>query len=530
MHRTLAAVRQIPPMRSYRVARRSFLFGLGGALGLKVLLRNLEASAQGATSPPRLLVMFWPGGTIRYHFEPDGVGAGYTTSRILQPFEAAGLREDLIVLYGLAVRGIDAGCGGGAESGTVMATTGTNLPGTRDNGGEQDDGVAGGPSFDQIFLHNVPELQTPGRGYANAIGDNRVDSNEISARCLSYSYAMRSVDAARISPGCDERGSLMEATPLLPTLRPFDLYTELFGNFMPGGADQEALAQAIARRQSVLDFSLDELERLKTLAPHSESAKIDQHAEIIRQVEQQLGSDPSGLPEGCSVPGVPDAALTGQEGSSFTYNDPETAEPDHPLHRQLGIAHTSLLRAAFQCDLIRVASFQWAPATSHVSFGDMFPPNPGANYQHHPLGSMITDRRQTLDAPPSDEHAAGIIEFLANVHSWYNAETAAILQGFKAATDVFGGALLDHTIVPFVTDKAEMTDSREPLPALILGGRALGMIGGQAQTFSTYRSHNDLWMTIAQAYLKTDDPLARLELESFYKVGVAPIAGLWQPV
>ncbi len=34
-------------MRSYRFARRSFLAGIGGAVGLEVLLQNLEASAQG---------------------------------------------------------------------------------------------------------------------------------------------------------------------------------------------------------------------------------------------------------------------------------------------------------------------------------------------------------------------------------------------------------------------------------------------------------------------------------------------------
>lgn len=50
---------------------------------------------------------------------------------------------------------------------------------------------------------------------------------------------------------------------------------------MPGGADNEALSLALRRRQSVLDFSFDELGRLKTLAPQSEAPKIDQHAEII---------------------------------------------------------------------------------------------------------------------------------------------------------------------------------------------------------------------------------------------------------
>ncbi|HEU5073770.1 MAG TPA: hypothetical protein VFU02_06345, partial [Polyangiaceae bacterium] len=82
--------------RSYRLARRSFLAGIGGAIGLRILLRNLEAGAQDAAPPPRFLMTHWPVGTIRYHFLPTGSGTTYTTSRILQPFEDAGLREDMI--------------------------------------------------------------------------------------------------------------------------------------------------------------------------------------------------------------------------------------------------------------------------------------------------------------------------------------------------------------------------------------------------------------------------------------------------
>jgi hypothetical protein len=46
-------------MMSYRFKRRSFMQGVGGALGLKIMLRNLEAGAEGAKSPPRLLVTHW---------------------------------------------------------------------------------------------------------------------------------------------------------------------------------------------------------------------------------------------------------------------------------------------------------------------------------------------------------------------------------------------------------------------------------------------------------------------------------------
>ena len=43
-------------MRSYRFARRSFLASIGGAFGLRIMLDDFEAMAQGATSPPRFLM------------------------------------------------------------------------------------------------------------------------------------------------------------------------------------------------------------------------------------------------------------------------------------------------------------------------------------------------------------------------------------------------------------------------------------------------------------------------------------------
>lgn len=105
------------------------------------------------------------------------------------------------------------------------------------------------------------------------------------------------------------------------------------------------------------------------------------------------------------------------------------------------------------------------------------------------------------------------------------------------STDIFGGNLLANTIIPYVTEVAETNHSKSQLPAIIFGGSALGMRGGQWQSIN--RPHNDLWMTIAQAYLKTTSPLARLPAtfqygnpavtltNTFQRSNVAPIPGLW---
>src|SRR5689334_2553567 len=497
-------------MQSYRFARRSFLAGLGGAFGLKIMLRNLEAMAQGATSPPRFLLMHWPVGTIQYHFLPTGSGTSFTFSRILKPFEP--LKADTIILYGLADRP-RVTCGGGHEAGTPLTTTGAAVPGCRANGGEADDGVAGGPSFDQIFLKNVTQLQRPGVGYVNTICDARVDSQETSTQCLSYSYTMKSVQNT-------SGATIQEATPLLPDLKPIDAYNRLFSGFVPGtdagttgGGDagvNQMLLKTLKERRSVLDYATRELARLKTLAPGEQAPKIDSHADAIRSMEKQVSDQINAIGDGgtgggstgganCVKPAAPDPALSGKTGSKNDYGNTTTTTADDMIHEQIGKTHAAIIRAAFQCDIIRVGTFQWSPGTNHVSFAGLH--LDGKTHMHHPESHQVQDTAFFNGAPPTDAMRLGVYDFCASVHTWYNQKTADILTDLKNAKDAFGNSLLDYTIIPYITEVAEANHSRSPKPALIFGGAKLGMQGGQFQRFTTARPHNDLWLTIAQAYL-----------------------------
>jgi hypothetical protein len=501
--------------------------GVGGAFGLKILLRNLELRAAGAGSPPRFLMTHWPVGTMRHHFKPTGTGTGYTTSRILQPFETAGLRDDMIVLYGLSHNGIGTGQGGGHEAGTPMMSTGANCPGTRANGGEEDDASAGGPSWDQILLNRVPALKRPGVGYVNAICDARVDSLETSTQCLSYSYDTRSIASAR------PRGQITEAVPLLPTLSPFQLYANLFSGFMPGdpGTNQEEVLRLLRARKSVLDNSLAELAELRLLAPASEWGAIDSHIETIRKIETQLSeqiANGGGTNEGCVLPPEPDESLKGETGSKFDYDDPTSNDSDEEVHELVGKTHMSIIRAAFQCDIIRVATFQWSPGTNHVSFAGLDPNNPEQIYMHHPLSHKMGDPAFYNGSPPGGSNAY-IYEAMVNANTWYFQKYADILSEFKTAVDAFGNSLLDYTVIPMVTEVAEAGHTRSPMPGLIFGGRALGMQGGQFQDFqSRTRSHNDLWLTCAQAFLG-EDPMPAFQEDVFVKDNVSPIDGCWAP-
>jgi hypothetical protein len=518
-------------MRSYRFTRRSFLTAVGGALGLEVLLRNMEAMAAGATPPPRFLLTHWPVGTLRQRFLPSGNGSTYTPSPIIKPFEDAGLRNDMTVFYGFTDGHLRCPGGGGHEAGTPFTTTCATAAGTRQNGGEGDDGVAGGPSMDQVFLKNVQALQRPGQGYANVICDSRVDSNETSTQCLSYSYTSRSIASA--NPG----GNISEYTPLLPRLGPVQLYADLFSSFMPGGntpANQDAAIRALKMRKSVLDFAMSELNELKRLAPAGEAPKIDLHAEAIRKIEMQLATQiqQGGATMGalCGVPMKPADNLAGKKGNSAGYGAEQTQTDDAPIHEQVAKAHAAILLAAFQCDIIRVATFQFSPGTNHVSFKGMWPSDPNKSFMHHPVSHMSPFLSGAASqAPPTSGQAKDIYEFLCNVQTWYNQRMADILKSFKAAQDGFGGSLLDYTVIPYVTEVAEANHSRGPKAAFLFGGTKLGLKHGTFQNFQQQRPQLDLYLTCAQALLKTSDPKSVLSSERFmqFNPNAAPISGLW---
>jgi hypothetical protein len=534
--------------RSYRFARRSFLAGIGGAFGLKIMLRDFEAMAQGMTAPPRLLMVHWPVGTIKHQFlpnggaKPNGVSTITQWSPILKPFLDKGLADQMSLFWGLRDLGPTNGAGG-HEGGTPMSSTGCGCPGTRQNGGEADDGVAGGPSWDQIILEDVKDdpatgaiaMQRPGIGYANAICDQRIDAQETSTRCISYGHKTQQIKAANTA------GMITEHVPLLPELAPAQLYTKIFSGFMPGGnteANQAAAKLALQQRKSVLDFSLRELDEIKKLAPATEAQKIDIHADVVRKIEMQVSDLLNGnvvTPSGCVVPPMPDANIKGQVGSSNPYGANDVPDADDQIHEQIGKLHASILLAAFQCDIIRVGSLQWSPGTNHVSFKGLRPDEPNKIFMHHPQSHKIGGGRDKyFDAPPpdSDPTLKAIAQFMANVHTWYNDKTADIINTFKNATDVFGSNMLDQTVIPLFTEVAMATHERDPKAALIFGGKALGMQHGNYVNFEDgsgtgTRAHVDFWATVAQAFFRSNDPAAYLGGLEF-ATAPKPIAGFWQ--
>jgi hypothetical protein len=508
-------------MTSYRFQRRSFLQAICAAAGLDVLLGTLEAVAQGATSPPRLLVTHWPVGAVTTGWAPTSGSVG--GSAILKPFADTGLAADVTAFRGFRISQLASPSGGGHEAGTVKVMTGVPSPGTRAGEPEQDDAFAGGPSFDQIFLKNVPALRAPGggTGYANSICDSRVDVGEISTQCLSYDYATIPVRAANAA------ATTTQNAPLMPILSPLQQWTNLFQAFIPGNGGSSgatALAKAIVGKRSVLDFALGELARLRRIAPAGARDNIDIHSQAIRNAERQLGGASSGGTTGstgadagnpsCIAKPAQPMGLgamgggSGNAGLQYSANLDQSTTDDTATLAAVGKLHTDIFKAAFICDILRVGTFQWCPGTNHVAFKGMMPGDPDGIYQHNPTSHRI-NHEDCLANP-----LGAVAQFLANVHTWYNQQHAAIFADWKTALDGFGNSLLDFTVVPFVTEVEDCGGGWNNMAALIIGGKRLGF------THNVYKTGNftinQFWGTVGQAFGYTNtEPVG------------APIDGLW---
>jgi hypothetical protein len=255
----------------------------------------------------------------------------------------------------------------------------------------------------------------------------------------------------------------------------------------------------------------------------------------VRAVEKELSETLSSGETGkntCTVPAAPDPDLKGRTGSKFDYGNEATATSDEEMHERIGKAHAAVILAAFQCDIIRVATFQWSPGTNHVSFKGRYPAEPERSFMHHPMSHRIGSQ-SFFNGPPQTGTSpdASLYQFLVSINTWYNEKTCEILQSFKAAKDGWGNSILDYTVVPYVTEVGDPSHARGPKASLIFGGKALGMKGGQFLNFENNRRPQlDVYLTAAQALFGHDDPLGALPAatEKFDRSGAGPIAGLWE--
>jgi len=487
---------------SYRMARRSFLRACGGSAALLLpLLRDIEARADGAGAPLRFLIIHKPLGVQWAKWRPAATAttATFTLPACSAAFEP--LRSKMVLIDGVNI----VGGAGSAEGGVVALMTGQTALGKIG----QQDWAAGGASIDQILLARSPKLGGPTTTARTAFGslqlaaDIRADRDEVAPRVLSY-----------LDPLPGQTDIQKARQPLYPETQPIAVFNRLFGGALPPGTTAADTARLLAQKLSVLDFMRSDLARLRTLVPATEKVRLDTHADAIQKLETTIrASLPIGPGGTCVVPAVPPTfnpmvpprnpntttVYTNLAGLDYyTPNEPA----NHP-HQAVGRAHLALIKAAFACDLTRVATFSWASGTSWVLFPGPFDgaalPNDAPYQTHHNM---------------ADSGDAATNEWLGKVDAFYARETAMALQGLDAQVDSDGNSLLDNTVATYVSEGSQMPGhGQTDIPFAVFGGKNTHLQGGKFlkvtggplnsvadATTTGNRPTNDVWLALAPVF------------------------------
>jgi hypothetical protein len=499
-------------MMSYKFKRRSFLQACGsGAVLLAPLLRNIEARAQGMKAPLRLLILHHPLGAApglsSWRPNASATTTNFTLPFESAPFESAGLKPYMVMVDGLnmvfATKDSNANSGQNThEGGMAVMMTGVPVLGRV---GQQDH-AAGGASIDQLLLDNSPVLGGPSQttktpfGSLQLAADVRSDRDEVAPRTLSY------------RPPLSGQSNIANARqPMAPETQPLNVYNRIFGGSM--SMTGTSPATILAQKLSVLDFMRSDLARMQTLIPSSEKDRLTAHADSISQLEASLRQTYSTMGTGnsvCTKPAMPpnfSPTLTGKQTmagqGSGVYTDLSGVDyyvsgmpTSHP-HLDLGLTQLRMIKTAFACDLVRVATFMWSAGTNWVVFPGTF------------QGSTIAGNLQsTPHHPPSHSGDSATNAWLNQVNTFYSSATAMALQEFATQPDVDGNMLIDNTIVVYITEVARAYDhNQQNMPIIVFGGKNTGVKGGtflkvtggslpQQTGGSGNRPFNDLWLAL----------------------------------
>ena len=256
--------------------RRTFLRGLGAAIGLPFLDAMRPALTFAAAKPPcRMAFLYFPNGVQPDSWFPQIEGDIATLpeglSRVLEPLIP--YRNDILLLGGLTNDGGRAKGDGPGDHGRAGAAYLTGMHPKKTFGKE----IQAGVSIDQVVANSIgsatrfPSLQL---ACEDGIQGGNCDNGYSCAYSNSISWRTPS-------------------TPNPPEIRPRAVFERLFGN---PEFDLDPVRRARVQRynRSVLDSVMEDTRRLQGTLGASDRRKIDEYLYAIREIEGRIQKNRAG--------------------------------------------------------------------------------------------------------------------------------------------------------------------------------------------------------------------------------------------
>lgn len=424
--------------RHSRLQRRTFLKGLGAAMGLPLLEAMLPSSgfaAQSAGLPRRMAFVFVPNGVIVPDWEPKGEGTNWQLSPTLEPL--AKVKDKVSVCLGLAqdnARAKGDGPGDHARSSAAFLTGAHPVK----TGGVD---IKVGQSVDQVAAERIgkqtrlPSIELGTEGGRNA---GQCDSGYSCAYSNNISWKSAT-------------------TPMAKEINPRLVFERLFGS-----ADDRDAAKGRAKRdeyrKSILDLVTDDAAQLKRQLGQTDRRKMDEYFSSVREIEQRIER----AREDDSRRKIPDLSL------------PNGVPKQLDEHITLMF---DLMTLAFQTDTTRVATFMMANEGSNRSY-----PMVGVNDGHHHLSHHQNKQDWVEKIKKIDKYLVGhFARFLEK------------LDGIREGS----GTLLDQSMIVYGSAIADGNrHSHNDLP-ILLAGRGGGTISsGRKMSYPRDTPLNNLFLSL----------------------------------
>lgn len=277
--------------------------------------------------------------------------------------------------------------------------------------------------------------------------------------------------------------------PLPTEVSPLALHKRLFGS----GSDLPVNDTLELAHASALDFVQNEYDQLAPKLSGNDRLKLEQHRDLIRDLEKRL----AGL-------------ATAQCEAPMATPDPMKGTP-HEMRIRYE-AFMSLVTMALTCDLTRVVSIL-LPGAEKPDFdapaGDVH-----GDFAHH-----------AEDVPPN----VTAHEMMTRYHT-INATLVAKLCALLDSVPEGDGTLLDHTVIAWFSDLATGGHDFHNVPVVLMGGDkylATGRYLHYAQNLTPYGSWDGILKTAGIPHNKLLTTLGRVfglesnstGVESVYAVG-----------
>jgi hypothetical protein len=449
---------------------------LGTAIALPVLESMIptrlfgdeaKAAAKAAAAPKRVAWLYVPNGIHMPNWTPSEIGPNYQLTPTLQPLAA--YRDRLMVMSGLVCDKANPNGDGPGDHARAMSAYLTGAQPRKTEGANLKNGI----SADQAAADKVGHL-TKFRSLELGMEEGKQIGRCDSGYSCAYSHTL---------------SWRSDTTPVVKDCDPRSVFDRLFSNVDPRES-AESRARRENDRKSILDFVLDDANRMQGGLGYTDRQKMDEYLTAVREIEVRLAKNQA---QGATPPPAGAVRPTFDQNAGTRKLGGATTNDNYVLHLPLML---DMMVLAFQTDLTRVITLPFA--------------NEGSN-QTYPWGDAPVPHHGTSHHSGNAEKQA----MLARINRYHITHLAYLLDKLERIQEGHG-TLLDNSLIAYGSGNSDgQRHNHDNLPILLCGRGGGTVVGGRHLRVNP-QPVNNLWLTmldrVGDARRSLGDSTGKLDL------------------